>query len=269
MRIALGIQYHGVGFYGWQKQPNLLTIQSTLETALAKIANEPVELFCAGRTDANVHAIDQVVHFDTRAKRHIDAWIWGTNSHLPPNITVRWARAVDYHFHARFKAKARQYCYVIFNHPIRPAILHSHVAWYYYPLDIERMRRASRYLLGEQDFSSFRSAYCHSKSPMRLLMSIEIQRYGDYIFLELTANAFLHHMVRNIAGTLMKIGAGRREPEWMQAVIAAKSRKAAAETAPAEGLYLTKVTYPEPYLFPQPNPIGLIIPAVQTSFAAN
>src|SRR5665213_2724269 len=151
MRIALGIEYHGHGLYGWQAQPDLPTVQGILQDALAKIANEPIHLFCAGRTDANVHATGQVVHFDTRAKRHIDAWIWGTNTHLPASIVVRWARAVDYSFHARFTATARRYRYVIFNHPVRPGILSTRATWHYYPLDVERMREAGKYLIGEQD----------------------------------------------------------------------------------------------------------------------
>ncbi len=258
MRIVLGIEYNGYGYYGWQAQRGLNTIQSTLQDALAKVANEPIFLFCAGRTDANVHATGQVVHFDTHAKRHIDAWIWGTNSYLPSSIVVKWAKQVDYHFHARFTATSRCYRYIIFNHPIRPAILSTRVTWHYYPLDIVRMQEAGNYLIGEQDFSSFRSSQCNSKSPMRNVTTFNVQRHGDFIVLEIEANAFLHHMVRNIAGTLMKIGAGYKEVGWMQEVLQAKSRRAAAETAPAEGLYLTQVRYPEPYIFPVSNALFLI-----------
>lgn len=251
MRIALGIEYDGADYHGWQAQRGLSsTVQGQLETALAKVANEPIEIYCAGRTDAGVHATGQVVHFDTHAKRHIDAWIYGTNTHLPPNIVVRFARHVDYSFHARFKATARRYRYIIHNHPIRPAILHKRASWHYYPLNIERMREAGKFLIGEQDFSSFRSSQCNSKSPMRNVMEFSVERHGDFVVLEIEANAFLHHMVRNIVGTLMKIGAGFKEPIWMQEVLAAKSRRAAAETAPADGLYLITVRYPEPYIFP-------------------
>lgn len=249
-RIALGIEYNGFGFHGWQAQHNRPTIQGTLEAALSKVANEPITLFCAGRTDANVHATGQVVHFDTHAKRHIDAWIWGTNSYLPPSIVVRWARHVDFSFHARFTARARRYRYIIYNHPVRPAILSNRVTWHYYPLDVERMREAGKYLIGEQDFSSFRSSQCNSKSPMRNITEFNIFRKGDFIYLDIQANAFLHHMVRNIVGSLGKIGSRHREPEWMQEVLQAKSRRVAAETAPADGLYLTRVDYPEPYIFP-------------------
>lgn len=258
MRIALGIEYNGSGFYGWQAQKGLATIQGSLEEALAKVANEPIHLFCAGRTDANVHATGQVVHFDTNAKRHIDAWIWGTNAHLPPNVIVRWAQAVDYRFHARFKATARRYRYIIFNHPIRPAILSTKVSWHYYPLNVDAMREAGKYLIGEQDFSSFRSSQCNSKSPMRNVTEFSIERRDDFVIFEIEANAFLHHMVRNIAGTMMKIGSGSKSPEWMQEVLLAKSRRAAAGTAPPDGLYLTQVKYPDPYIFPIPKPPFLI-----------
>jgi len=222
MRIALGVEYNGYGFYGWQTQHGLPTIQTALETALSRVANAPVSLICAGRTDANVHATGQVVHFDTHAKRHIDAFIWGTNSHLPPSIVVRFAKHVDYRFHARFTATARRYRYIIYNHPIRPALLSTRVSWHYYPLDVERMRKALQYLMGEQDFSSFRSSQCNSKSPMRNVTEINVSRQGDFVIMEIQANAFLHHMVRNIAGSLLKIGSHYREPEWMLEVLQAK-----------------------------------------------
>ena len=259
MRIALGIEYDGHEFHGWQSQretPN--TIQATIEKALSQVANEPIFLICAGRTDANVHATGQVVHFDTKAKRHIDAWIWGANTHLPPSIAVRWSRPVDYHFHARFTARARRYSYVIFNHPIRPAILSTRATWYYYPLNVDHMREAGQYLLGEQDFSSFRSSQCAAQSPMRNVTAFSIERKQDYVIIDIEASAFLHHMVRNIVGTLLKIGAGFKEPRWMQEVLQAKSRCAAAETASADGLYLTSVTYPAPYIFPPSGPLFLV-----------
>src|SRR3990167_6641324 len=258
MRIALGIEYNGFGFYGWQAQQGLLTIQGVLQDALSKVANEPIYLHCAGRTDANVHATGQVVHFDTRAKRHIDAWIWGTNSYLPASISVKWARAVDYSFHARFMAVSRRYRYIIYNYPIRPAILANRATWHYYPLDIKRMEEAGLLLIGEQNFNSFRSSQCNSKSPMRKVIDFTIKREGDFIILEIEANAFLHHMVRNIVGVLMKIGAGFKEPGWMKTVLEAKNRISAAETAPPDGLYLIKVSYPAPYLFPLSDQLFLI-----------
>jgi len=259
MRIALGIEYNGEGLHGWQaQQNNLPTVQSILQEALGKIANEPIFLHCAGRTDAGVHATDQVVHFDTKAKRHIDAWIWGTNTHLPPGIIVRWAKVVDYSFHARFTAIARRYRYVIYNYPIRPAIHHKRVSWHYYPLDVAPMQIAASYLIGEQNFNSFRSSQCNSKTPMRNVIDVQIERKGDFVIMEIEANAFLHHMVRNIAGVLMKIGSGVQPPSWIQEVLAAQSRKAAAETAPPDGLYLIKVRYPESYIFPAP-PIAVLV----------
>lgn len=258
MRIALGIEYNGRGFYGWQAQHGLPTIQAALQEALSKIANEPIFLHCAGRTDANVHATGQVVHFDTHAKRHIDAWIWGTNSYLSNAIIVKWSRHVDYHFHARFKALARRYRYIIFNAPIRPAILSHRVTWYYYPLNINKMQEATDYLLGEQDFSSFRSSQCTSKTPMRYIKEITIKRVDELVMIEIEANAFLHHMVRNIAGALLKIGAGFKDPTWMSDVLQAKNRRVAAETAAPDGLYLTHVRYPEPYVFPLSEQLFLL-----------
>jgi tRNA pseudouridine38-40 synthase len=258
MRIALGIEYNGSGFHGWQSQHGLSTIQGHLENALAKIANGPIHLFCAGRTDAQVHATGQVVHFDTSAKRHIDAWIWGTNAHLPSSIVVRWAKAVDYSFHARFTALARRYRYVIYNHPIRPALLNGQASWHYYPLDLERMQKAAIYLIGEHDFSSFRSSQCASKSPYRHLLDCQFYRQGDYFIFEIEANAFLHHMVRNVMGVLLKIGAGLKEPQWMEEVLKAKSRQAASVTAAPDGLYLIKVSYPKNYSFPLSDQLFLI-----------
>ncbi len=253
MRVALGIEYNGFGYYGWQAQQGLTTIQGCLQEALAKVANEPIFLHCAGRTDANVHATGQVVHFDTKAKRHVDAWLWGTNSHLPPSIVVRFAKHVDYSFHARFKALSRRYRYIIYNNPVRPAILSNRVTWYYYPLDVDKMAEAGQFLLGEQDFSSFRSSQCNSNSPMRNVTEFTVKRQGDFVIIEIEANAFLHHMVRNIVGSMLKIGAGFKEIGWMPQVLAAKSRKAAAETAAPDGLYLIQVKYPNPYQFPVPN----------------
>lgn len=250
MRIALGIEYNGSGFYGWQFQQGLPTIQGAIEKALSVVANEPITITCAGRTDANVHATGQVIHFNTHAKRHIDAWIWGTNSQLPPGIVVRWAKPVDYRFHARFTAVARRYRYIIYNNPIRPAILSGRVTWHYYQLDIERMKDAGKHLIGELDFSSFRSSQCNSKTPMRNVTELGITRQGHFIFLEIQANAFLHHMVRNIAGSLMKVGSGARDAEWLLEALLAKNRQAAAATAAPDGLYLTRVFYPEPYIFP-------------------
>ncbi|HVY53926.1 MAG TPA: tRNA pseudouridine(38-40) synthase TruA [Gammaproteobacteria bacterium] len=253
MRIALGIEYDGSHYHGWQAQKSvqkgLPTVQGELQFALSKIADEPVQLHCAGRTDAGVHATGQVVHFDTEAKRHPDAWIWGTNSHLPKDIAVRWAKSVDYGFHARFSALSRRYRYIIYNNPIRPALLLSKVTWNYFPLNVEAMQNAAPFFLGEQNFNSFRSSECSSNSPMRNITELTISRRNDFVIIEIEANAFLHHMVRNIAGVLMRIGAGWEKPEWAQEVLLAQDRRKAAETAPPHGLYLINVRYPEPYVF--------------------
>lgn len=251
MRIALGIEYHGYDFYGWQAQNNLPTIQGHLETALTKVAAHPVSLVCAGRTDAGVHALGQVVHFDTDAIRTSRSWVLGASTHLPSSIAVRWTQEVDENFHARYSALSRCYQYIIYNHPVRPAILAKHVSWYHVPLDAERMHHAGQYLLGENDFTSFRSTQCDSKSPMRNVQKLKVSRQGNFICIEIQANAFLHHMVRNIVGTLVPIGAGLYPPDWITAVLQAKDRKKALETAPATGLYLNRVEYPAQYLFPE------------------
>ncbi|HEU5280830.1 MAG TPA: tRNA pseudouridine(38-40) synthase TruA [Gammaproteobacteria bacterium] len=258
VRIALGIEYDGHGFYGFQAQPNLLTIQGCLQEAISKIANEPIYVHCAGRTDAGVHASGQVVHFDTHAKRHIDAWIWGVNAYLPKGIAVKWARHVDFHFHARFKATHRRYRYIIYNHPVRPAILSTRVSWHYYALNENLMREAAACLIGEHDFSSFRAAECQSRTPVRKVTHFEIERRGDFILFEIEANAFLQHMVRNIAGSLMNVGSGLRSVSWMQTVLDAKDRRQAGVRAPAEGLTLIRVVYPEPYTFPVPDQLFLV-----------
>lgn len=251
MRIALGIQYNGHDFFGWQSQRNLPTIQGNIEHALSVIANEPITVLCAGRTDAGVHAAEQVIHFDTTAIRNLRAWTYGTNTHLPPRISVLWSQEVDDTFHARFSALSRRYRYVIHNSPVRSALYAARATWHYHPLDAERMNSAAQYLIGELDFSSFRSTQCESKTPMRNVHEIKIQRFEDFIVIDIQANAFLHHMVRNITGSLLKVGEGVQKPEWIQEVLEAKDRRLAAETAPAAGLYLTKVHYPDNYHLPE------------------
>jgi tRNA pseudouridine38-40 synthase len=251
MRIALGIEYDGHTFYGWQAQTGLVTIQNCLETALSTIAAEPIKIFCAGRTDAGVHATGQVVHFDTQVIRPQRAWIKGVNAHLPPAIAVRWMQVVNDDFHARFSAVARRYRYVIYTHKVRPAILASRVTWCHYSLDDRRMQAGADFLLGEHDCSSLRSSRCESKTPMRNIHFVNISRQGNFIIMDIQANAFLHHMVRNIAGVLIRIGIGEAEPVWMATVLAAKDRRAAATTASATGLYLSQVIYPATYSFPE------------------
>ncbi|MES2218546.1 MAG: tRNA pseudouridine(38-40) synthase TruA [Pseudomonadota bacterium] len=259
MRIALGIEYDGHDLYGWQAQSGLPTVQQHLEDALTKIANHPVKLFCAGRTDAGVHATGQVSHFETTNVRHLHAYTLGANTHLPPGIAVRWAQQVDEQFHARFSARARTYHYIIYNHPIRSAIMCKRATWCQHELDITPMQEAANALLGEQDFSSFRSAQCESHSPTRNVHLVTVSRQQRYVIITLTANAFLHHMVRNIAGVLIRIGSGRLRAAQMQEILAAKDRSVAFETASAAGLYLAKVTYPEPYIFPKTENLPLFL----------
>ncbi len=250
MRIALGVEYDGAEFSGWQRQRHANTVQQAVETALSKVAAQPVTLVCAGRTDAGVHATAQVVHFDTDAERPMHAWLLGGNANLPPSVGLRWARPVDDDFSARFSARARAYRYVILCDRLRPALQRHRVAWTHKQLDAERMQAGGEYLLGEHDFSSYRAVACQAPNPVRRIDKLSVRRGGDYIYLDIEANAFLHHMVRNIAGTLMKIGCGEAEPEWAGEVLAARDRTAAGVTAPPGGLYLVKVSYPQRYDLP-------------------
>lgn len=259
MRIALGVEYDGSQFFGWQAQEQLITIQGSLEKALSKIADHPVKVYCAGRTDAGVHATGQVVHFETTVTRNLRAWTLGTNTHLPPTIAVRWVKIVDDEFHARFSALARRYRYIIFNHSLRSAILASRVTWFYHPLNVDRMRQAACHIIGEHDFTSFRSAQCESSTPMRNVQELTISRQRDYVIVDIQANAFLHHMVRNIVGVLLQIGSGWKEPDWMLKVLESKDRRVAAETASAHGLYLNKVLYPIKYHFPESENLFLLL----------
>lgn len=250
MRIALGIEYVGSAYSGWQTQTHspVPTLQTTLENALAKVADHPVQVICAGRTDAGVHALGQVVHFDTEAKRSDRSWILGTNTHLPPDMSVRWAKEMPSEFHARFSAIARCYHYRIFNHAYRSAVFNQRATWIYQPLDHLRMYEAGQYLIGEHDFSAFRAQYCQSKTPMRRVDEIQFARHGDLITMSIKANAFLHHMVRNIMGVLIPIGRGEKEPIWVQEVLNSKDRKSAGITAPPDGLYLANVLYPPEFI---------------------
>lgn len=251
MRVALGVEYDGSGFRGWQaQQPGTRTVQTALEQALSKVANHPVRVVCAGRTDAGVHGLGQVAHFDTSAARSERAWILGGNAHLPLDVSLNWARETPEDFHARFSALARRYRYVILNQPQRSALWRQRAAWHYRPLDAEPMHRAGQALIGEHDFSSFRAAECQARHPIRAIHEITVRRQGDHVLLEVEANAFLHHMVRNIAGVLMAIGAGDRPVEWAQQVLEQRDRTRAGVTAPAEGLYLLAVRYPERYGLP-------------------
>lgn len=264
-RIALGVEYDGAAFHGWQRQgsPALPTVQARLETALSAIANHPVSLVCAGRTDTGVHGTGQVVHFDCMSDRGEKAWLRGTNSLLPLSLRVQWARAVPATFHARFSALSRRYLYVIYDSPVETALLASHLTHTREYLNIEAMHEAGQALLGEQDFTSFRAAGCQSRTPFRNLMHLGVSRHHRFIVLDIKANAFLQHMVRNIAGTLMEIGSGRRPVSWARVVLDARDRTVAAKTASPDGLYLAAVQYPEEFLLPE-LPLG---PAFLQPFA--
>lgn len=254
-KIALGIEYDGSRYFGWQRQQEVASVQGCLEQALSKVAAHPVSVFCAGRTDAGVHATGQVVHFTTNAVRKDAAWTMGVNTHLPPDIAVRWVKTVEEDFHARFSATARRYRYVIYNHRYRPAILQQGVTHYHQPLDEQRMQRAAQSLLGENDFTSFRAVQCQSRTPWRNVKHVNITRLGHYIVVDIKANAFVHHMVRNIVGSLMEIGCGNQPETWMADLLAVKDRTQAAATARAEGLYLVAVDYPARFDLPSP-PLG-------------
>src|SRR5262245_49293251 len=220
MRIVLGLEYDGSRFCGWQTQPQGCSVQDALERALSEITGETVSTICAGRTDAGVHALGQVVHFDTSVQRPLEAWVRGTNAPLPPMLAVTWSRAVNEEFHARYSAISRVYRYVLLNRPVRPAAEHGGVGWVHVPLDVERMQVAARSLAGEHDFSAFRAADCQARTPVRTITGLDIARHGDYVIFDLHANAFLHHMVRNIVGSLISVGKGKTSPERMARVLA-------------------------------------------------
>lgn len=242
-RVALGLEYDGSFFAGWQAQAHAHGVQSAVEAALSQVANHPVAVTAAGRTDAGVHAAMQVVHFDTEAERNERSWVLGANTHLPPHVSALWARATPDAFHARYSAFARSYRYFILNRGPRPALAAKRVAWVRDALDDARMHAAAQHLVGEHDFTSFRAAECQARSPMRRLHEISVVRRGELLMLSVTANAFLHHMVRNIAGVLIAIGAGERPVEWTAEVLAARDRKRGGVTAPGGGLYLWGVRY--------------------------
>lgn len=251
MRIALGIEYDGSAFCGWQTQPAGCAVQDKLESVLSHIAGERVATVCAGRTDAGVHALAQVVHFDTAVERPVAAWVRGANALLPPALAVTWAKNVSAEFHARYSAVERCYRYVLLNRPVRPAADHARVAWFHLPLDLQKMQEAARLLVGEHDFSAFRSSECQARSPVRHLRRLGIDRQGDYVIFELCANAFLHHMVRNIVGCLVYVGKGKHPPAWMGEVLSSCNRARAAPTFAAAGLYLARVVYDPAWGLPE------------------
>jgi len=250
MRVALGVEYAGDAFEGWQSQRHGRTVQDHLESAIGAIAGHPVRLHCAGRTDAGVHATVQVVHFDTVSARPRASWVRGVNSCLRSPLVVRWVTIVDDQFHARFSAMARRYRYILHNAPVKPALLARRVGWYHGPLDEARMVEAAAYLLGSHDFSAFRAAGCQAKSPIKIMHEARVQRDGDYLVFDFHANAFLHHMVRNLVGGLVYVGKGNYSPDWMAELLANGDRRLAAPTFPADGLYLCGVDYPSRWPLP-------------------
>ena len=246
-RIVLGIEYDGSTFYGWQSQNGRRTVQTELEAALSKVANEPITVICAGRTDAGVHAYEQVVHFDTQAERSMYGWMMGGNTQLPDDVRIIWARPAVDDFHARYSAIARFYRYIILNRAMKSALLRKQATWCYLPLDAERMHQAAQHLIGDHDFSSFRAQGCQSKSPHRIMHFIDVYREREQVIIDISANAFLHHMVRNIAGVLIEIGTGKRPVDWTEQLLHIKDRDQGGVTAPPDGLYLGGVYYPEHY----------------------
>lgn len=261
MRIAAGVEYIGTDFHGWQRQrqAGLRTVQGELERALSQIANHPVEISCAGRTDAGVHGLGQVLHFDTHAQRDERSWLLGCNTFLPADVKLTWVRPVSDEFHARFIATGRAYRYVVHNASARSALWHGRVAEWPVPLDIERMNAAARCLIGTHDFSSFRGRDCQAKTPVKLLRQLEVRRQGCWVTIDVEASGFLHNMVRNISGTLLAIGSGHRPVDWIQEVLEARQRAAAGETAPAYGLYFMRADFPDRFALPVPRRDGFPI----------
>jgi len=259
MRIALVIEYDGSQYHGWQAQSGLHTVQQVVEQALSKVADSATSVVCAGRTDTGVHATNQVIHFDCEKERTIRAWIHGANSCLPKGICVKWGKETPIDFHARYSATHRRYRYIIYNGAIRPGILRSNVTWQYRQLDHRLMHQGAQSILGENDFTSFRSVECQSKTPMRNIHQLQVTRMGDLIVIDITANAFLHHMVRNIAGVLIAVGSGKHPVSWVKDVLLAKDRRKGAETAPSYGLYLVQVVYPPEFGILQNNPGPLFL----------
>lgn len=250
-RVAIAFEYDGRDFHGWQQQKSgVRSVEENLAKAVSKVANHPVELVCAGRTDAGVHASYQIAHFETSAVRNRRSWVMGINTALPNDIAVHWAGNGSGDFHARFSAVYRRYRYVIFNHPVRPGIQRGQVSWTFRPLNEAKMHEAAQAMVGEHDFSAFRAAGCQSRTPVRFLERISVTRKGDFVVIDVQANAFLHHMVRNIAGALMAVGSEQQPPGWIREILGSRDRTLAGVTAPPHGLYLVDVGYPERFKIP-------------------
>jgi tRNA pseudouridine38-40 synthase len=265
-RVALCLSYNGANYHGWQAQKSgIPTVQKYLEIALSKVANHSVSVICAGRTDALVHSSYQVVHFDTTAKRTERAWVFGCNANLPDDISVSWVGEMEQDFHARFTATNRRYHYMIYNHPIRPSNFNNEMTWTHYPLDEKKMHQAAQSLVGRHDFTSFRAVGCQANSPVRELEYVNVQRFSNMILIDIKGNAFLHHMVRNIAGVLIAIGCGKQSVEWCKEVLLLKDRTKADVTASPRGLYLTHVDYPSKFGIPASSGAPSLIQAMLVS----
>lgn len=253
MRVALGVEYCGTSFRGWQSQVQANTVQDALESALKAISGVKTGVICAGRTDAGVHATHQVVHFDTEVSRPLTAWVRGVNSHLPNGVAVRWAKPVDEAFHARFSARGRRYRYLLLNRPQRPGLWQGRVGWFHGELDLAAMQRAAALLLGEHDFSAFRAAECQAKTPIKTMSRATVRQAGSMFVFDFEASAFLHHMVRNLVGTLVYIGKGAQSPDWVPALLQMKDRRLAAPTFSADGLYFRGPLYEAQWDLPNPE----------------
>ncbi len=255
-RVAIGLEYLGTDFCGWQRQDHAPTVQGAVESAVSRVADEPVTVVAAGRTDAGVHATGQVAHFDTDARRSLRAWLRGVNSNLPAQVSVSWVRPVADAFHARYAALARTYHYLIFNRAVRSALYQNRAWWVHAELDLSAMQAAAQVLIGEHDFSAFRAAQCQAGTPVREIRELTLRRSGPFIVIECRANAFLHHMVRNIVGSLVRVGRRDATPDWLGHVLESRDRRQAGVTAEAAGLYLTRVGYAAEHGIPQPAPFG-------------
>ncbi|PCJ44154.1 MAG: tRNA pseudouridine(38-40) synthase TruA [Moraxellaceae bacterium] len=267
MRIAMGVEYDGSPYHGWQRQGHdTNTVQQKLDDALSKVADSKISVVCAGRTDSGVHGVGQVVHFDTDVNRSEKAWVFGSNTNMPADITVHWAVPVVDDFHARFSALSRRYRYVIYNSAVKPGLANKYVTWDYRPLDVERMQQAANHLIGAFDFSSFRAAGCQAKTATREIQSIHLFRKGALVVMDIQANAFLQNMVRNVAGVLMAIGSGNKPIEWALEVLEAKDRTKGGNTAHPYGLYFMKVEYPEQFNIPYTTPEIPFMPLSDTIY---
>lgn len=260
MKIAAAVEYCGTHFHGWQRLKSDRSVQQCVEEALSFVADKPTKVYCAGRTDAGVHARYQVIHFETDASREMHSWVFGTNANLPNDVNLIWAKLIDDEFHARFSAISRTYSYIILNRPVRSGLFQPFLTWERHPLDVSLMSKAASHLLGKHDFTSYRAQACQSHSPMREIQELKVERRGDYVIVNVRANAFLYHMVRNITGVLIAIGSGKEKVDWAGQVLEMKNRAAAGVTARPAGLYLVNVEYPERFQIPAADLSNFYLP---------